>query len=138
MILFVLLLVKILATLFLIFIAGAQIFMAPSVLLLLAWGKDPSSATFFAFLSDFWFALFGVYFLMWLVTPWLTKANRSPVKTVGLSFAIGSNLFDIISCLLTTLSVGVKIGNLAFSLLILCLSVWSICKERGVSCPIQA
>ena len=138
MILFILLLVKILATLFLIFIDGAQIFMAPSVLMLFAWGKDASSATFFAFRSELWFILLGLYILMWLITPWLTKANSSAVKTVGLSFATGSNLFDIISCLLTTLSVGVKIGNLAFSLLILCLSVWSICKERGVSYPIQA
>ena len=131
MIVFVLLLIKIIATLFLYLDDMLVSFFAPSVLMFFTWAKDTFSVTFFAFKSDFLFALFGLYLLMWLITPWLTISNRSAVKIVGLSFVIGSNLFDIICCTLTAFSVVNKIYNLLFSVLIICLSIWTIWKTKG-------
>ena len=132
MVVFALLLVKITATLFLLLSDILVNFSAPSILILFAWVSDAFSATFFAFKSDLLLVLFGLYLLVWLVTPWLSISNRGAVKVVGLSFAIGSNLFDIISCILTTLSVVEKTCNLIFSVFVICLSIWSIRDElRG-------
>lgn len=132
MIIIVLMIVKMTATLFAFVFDSLLKFWAPSVPMLFAWASDPFSTMFFAFKSDLWFALFVIYLLAWLVTPWLTISNRSTVKIVGLSFVICFNLFDIIGCMLSLLSIADKICNLLFSILVICLSIWSICREKGI------
>lgn len=130
MIVLVLSLVKIVATLFVAMDGFWVNFSSLSVPMLLVWTTDASSAVLFSFKSDVWFVLICVYLLMWLVTPWLTILSRNAVKTVGLSFVLGINLFDIICCMLSTLTNTEKICNLVFSIAVICFSVWSIYKEK--------
>ena len=132
---FVLSLVKIIATLLCFPENFLAYFFSPSVPMMFVWTSDPFSVTLFTFKSDIWFALFGLYLLVWFVTPWLTISNKSVVKTVGVSVVLGINLFDIICCLLTALSAVEKIYNLFFSVLVICFSIWSIYRENRPSIP---
>ena len=131
MIVFILMAIKITTTLFSISTPYLISFSAISLPMLLAWITDHSSTELFAFKSLFWVVLFGVYLLMWIVTPWLSISNRRVVAFVGLSFAIGSNLFDIISCILSALPILEKTLNLSFSVLIIGLSLRAIRGSTG-------
>jgi hypothetical protein len=131
MIVFILMAIKITATLFSISIPSLVSFSASSIPMLLVWTTDHSSTELFSFKSIAWLALFALYFITWIVTPWLTTSRRSGVAIVGLSFVLGSNLFDIISCMLSALTIFVKTLSLSFSALIILLSLRTICKTVG-------
>lgn len=107
----------------------ATSFSALSVPMLLAWGIDSASVEFLAFKSSAWSILFVLYILAWMITPWLTISKKDSIAIVGLSFVIGCNSFDIISCILSTLSTSQKIWNLLLSVLIILLSIGTIYKK---------
>ena len=130
MLVFVVSLVKIVATLFAAMDGFWVKLSSLSVPMLFVWTTDASSAVLFSFKSEVFFVFICVYLLMWLVTPWLTISSRNVVKTVGLSFTLGINLFDIICCMLSALSNTDKICNLVFSIVAICFSVWLIYKEN--------
>lgn len=131
MIVFILMAIKITTTLFSISIPSLTSFSASSIPMLLVWITDHSSTELFAFKSIVWLVLFALYFIMWIVTPWLTISRRKCVAIVGLSFVLGSNLFDIISCMLSALTIFQKVLSLSFSALIIMLSLRTICKTVG-------
>ena len=68
-------------------------------------------------------------FLMWIITPWLIISKKSVVAITGITFAIGLNLFDIIACLLSALSIFEKIANISFSVSIILLGIMVIRKN---------
>ena len=128
MIVFILMAIKITTTLFSIPIPSLTLFSASSIPMLLVWTTDHSSTELFAFKSIVWLALFALYFVMWIVTPWLTTSRRSCVAIAALSFVLGSNSLDIISCMLSALSILQKLLNISFSVLIIWLSLRGIRK----------
>ena len=68
-------------------------------------------------------------FLMWIITPWLIISKKSVVAITGITFAIGLNLFDIIACLLSALSIFEKVANISFSVSIILLGIMVIRKN---------
>lgn len=132
--------IKIIASLFQFLSPHLVSFSAMSFPMLFVWVTDDFSAEFFAFKSAFGAALYGVYFLVWIVIPWLTISKKRVVTIIGLSFVMGLNLFDIICCILSALPILVKTLNLSFSILIIGLSFRAIHKtwDRGrFSCPLS-
>lgn len=102
---------------------------ALSIPMLFVWGRDPRSIEFVAFKSDVCLILFVLYILVWVIAPCLTISNRDSVAIVGLSLVIGCNLFDMISCILSTLWISQKIWSLLFSVVIVFLSIVTIYKK---------
>lgn len=128
---FILMSIKIIASLFQFLSPPLMSFSAMSIPMLFVWATDDSAVEFLAFKSPFWVVLFGVYFLVWIVTPWLSISNKRVVAIVGLSIVIALNLFDIISCILSALPILVKTINLSFSVLVIGLSIRAILGTRG-------
>lgn len=131
MIVFILMSVKFVATLFQLSDHTLRIFSAISVPTLFVWATDDSGVELLAFKSAFWFVLFAMYLLVWIVTPWLTLSNRRVVTIVGLSFVAGLNLLDMIGCMLSALSPLEKTLSSLFSVLIILLSLRTILKGQG-------
>lgn len=132
MLVFLLMSLKIILTLFPYLYPPPNMFYASSFLMLYVWSTENDSASLLAFRSDFCFGLYILYILVWFVTPWLAKSKKSNIATTGLSFVIALNLFDIISCILCAFPVTEKTLNISVSILIICLSIWAIHKHKTV------
>ena len=126
MIVFVFMVIKVIATLFSIIDPFLTSFSAASVPMVLIWVTDHSSTELFAPKSAFCAVLLLIYFLVWIIAPWMAISNRQVISTAGLAVVIGTNLFDIVCCMLSALSVVEKICNSFFSILVICLSFWLI------------
>ena len=128
MIVFVLMAVKILASVFQFSDFSLGSFSAVSVLMLFVWVTDDFGESLLNFKSAFWFIMFCGYLLVWVIVPWLTISSRRWLATVGLSCAIGLNIFDIVCCILSALPIVGKVFCLLFSALIIILSLIAIRK----------
>ena len=130
MIVFVLMAIKIITTLFSISTPSLISFSASSIPMLLAWITDHSSTELFAFKSAIWVVIYSLFFLAWLISPWLTISNKRAVAIGGLSLVIGLNLFDTISCILSALPILKKTLNLFFSICVIGLSIRAIVRQK--------
>ena len=129
MIVFVLMAIRITTTLFSISTPSLSSFSASSIPMLLVWITDHSSTELFAFKSAFWVVIYSLFFLAWLISPWLTISNRRAVVILGLSIVIGLNLFDTICCILSALPILEKTLNLFFSIFVIGLSIRAIVRH---------
>lgn len=132
MIVFILMLIKIVASLFQFLSPPLRSFSAISIPMLFVWSTDDSAVEFLAFKSVFLVVIFGICLLSWIVTPWFATSNKRGVAIVGLSFVVGLNVFDIISCILSALTTLEKALSLSFSVLIILLSIrtiYKVCKK---------
>ena len=116
---FILMAVKNIATLFGIMSPGLVSLSSISLPMLLIW----STNNFLDFKSLFLLVSFCLYVLLWLVIPWLIISDRRTTSFVGAVFIVGMNIFDIISCMLCSISLVQKVVNVVFSLLIICVSM---------------
>ena len=129
MIVFILMVIKIVSSIFVISDFSLSAFSATSFIVLLGY----MAADLLVFKSPFvgvvFLVLFLVYFIMWIIVPWLVISEKKGIVITGLSFVIGSNLLDVISCMPIELPVITKIVNVFFCVLIILFSIRTLRKR---------
>ncbi|MBR4864348.1 MAG: hypothetical protein IKU07_07220 [Oscillospiraceae bacterium] len=129
MIVFILMVIKIVATVFAIQDSCLLALSTTTLPLMFAWFFGDVISFNSLVLAVLYLVFMGVNLLSWLISPWFAISGRRTTAIVGFSFAIGLNVCDIVISLLSTLSVLDKVCNMSFSALIIGLSIWMIYKK---------
>ena len=130
MIVFVFMVIKVIATLFSISDPSLISFSAASVPMLLVWATDHSSTELFAPKSFFCAVILIIYFLVWIIAPWMTISARKVISVAGFAVVIGTNLLDVMGYILSSLAISRKVLGLLFCILIILLSIMKL-KRRN-------
>ena len=72
------------------------------------------------------------YLLTWCISQILLRRKSETCVVVGLYCVIGVNLCDMVCAIISCFdSVNTsKVANMLISVLVICLSIWSICREK--------
>lgn len=133
MIVFVFMAIKVIATLFSISDPSLISFSAPSVPMLIVWATDHSATELFAPKSVFCAVLLIIYFLVWIIAPWMAISNRKVISVVGLAVVIGTNFLDVMGCILSSHTISIKALGLLFCVVIILLSIMKLRRWNSIA-----
>ena len=126
MIAFILVVVKIVTSIFSISNFNLLAFTTTSPTMLIAFMVDDLSNERVSLKTCVVAVIFCLYLLVWIVVPWLLISKKRGIATTGFLLVIGTNLFDIISCIFTALPIVTKALNVFFCVLIIWFSIKAV------------